>query len=162
VLASLPVLLSAGWVVVLIATPLLPGWAGAVVYSLGSFVCHQLPDRSFHVAGFQLPVCARCVGIYVGASAGVAYVWLRSDNGRTVFPVPARKLRWLAVVAAAPTLVTVGFEMIGAWYPSNDTRALAGLPLGMLVGLVVMTALARPGGAQARRRCAERGGASMM
>jgi hypothetical protein len=40
--------------------------------------------------------------------------------------------------------VTVAFEMVGAWYPSNNTRAFAGLPLGMLVGLVVMNALARP------------------
>jgi len=144
VLACLPVLVSAGWVIVLIATPMLPGWAGAVVYGLGSFVCHQLPDRSFHVAGFQLPVCARCLGIYVGASLGVASVWLRSDRGRTVLPMPARELRWLAAVAATPTLVTVAFEMVGAWYPSNNTRAFAGLPLGMLVGLVVMNALARP------------------
>ena len=136
-------LVSAGWVIVLIATPILPGWAGAVVYGLGSFVCHQLPDRSFHVAGFQLPVCARCLGIYVGASVGVAYVWLRSDRGRTVLAIPARELRWLAAVAAAPTLVTVAFEVGGVWYPSNNTRALAGLPLGMLVGLVVMNALAR-------------------
>ena len=123
---------------------MLPGWAGAVVYGLGSLVCHQLPDRSFHVAGFQLPVCARCLGIYVGASVGIASVWLRSDRGRTVLPMPARELRWLAAVAATPTLVTVAFEMVGAWYPSNNTRAFAGLPLGMLVGLVVMNALARP------------------
>ena len=157
VFAFLPVLVSAGWVVVLIATPVLPGWAGAAVYGLGSLICHQLPDRSFHVAGFQLPVCARCLGLYVGASVGAAYVWLRSDSGRTVLPMPARELRWLALVAAAPTLVTVAFEMVGAWYPSNNARALAGLPLGMLVGLVVTNALARAG-----RRCDWRGGPSMM
>jgi uncharacterized membrane protein len=153
VLAFLPVLLSAGWVVVLIAAPALPGWAGAVVYGLGSFVCHQLSDRSFHVAGFQLPVCARCLGIYVGALAAVAYLWLRSDSERTVLAMRARELRWLAVVAAAPTMITVAFEIVGAWYPSNNTRALAGLPLGMLVGLVVMNAVA-PRGARASRRFA--------
>ena len=74
VIAFLPVLLTAGWVALLIATPTLPGWAGAVVYGVGSFICHQLPERSFHLAGFQLPVCARCLGIYIGVSGGVAYV----------------------------------------------------------------------------------------
>ena len=30
------------------------------------FRCHQLPDRSFHICGFQLPLCARCTGIFLG------------------------------------------------------------------------------------------------
>ena len=70
-IALLPVLLTTGWVVLLVATPVLPGLAAAVVYGVGSFICHQLPERSFHIAGFQLPVCARCLGIYIGVSAGI-------------------------------------------------------------------------------------------
>ena len=30
------------------------------------FRCHQLSDRSFHVCGFQFPLCARCTGIFLG------------------------------------------------------------------------------------------------
>ena len=30
------------------------------------FRCHQLSDRSFHICGFQLPLCARCTGIFLG------------------------------------------------------------------------------------------------
>ena len=37
------------------------------VYAIGHVVCHQLPARSFHLWGAQLPVCARCTGIYAGA-----------------------------------------------------------------------------------------------
>ena len=40
----------------------------AGVYAFGSIVCHQLPERSFHLWGAQMPVCARCTGIYVGAA----------------------------------------------------------------------------------------------
>ena len=28
--------------------------------------CHQRQDRSFHVKGYQFPVCARCTGVLVG------------------------------------------------------------------------------------------------
>ena len=113
------------------------------MYGLGSFICHQIPERSFHLVGFQLPVCARCLGIYIGVAGGVAVVSLRPHRGRAQLPMPRRQFRWLAALAALPTLVTVALEIVGAWYPSNGTRALAGMPLGVLVGLVVMDALAR-------------------
>ncbi len=28
--------------------------------------CHQLPERSFFIKGYQLPVCARCTGVIIG------------------------------------------------------------------------------------------------
>lgn len=32
-------------------------------YRLG---CHQKPERSFFIKGYQMPICARCVGVYIG------------------------------------------------------------------------------------------------
>ncbi len=29
-------------------------------------ICHQKPERSFFVKGYQFPLCARCTGILVG------------------------------------------------------------------------------------------------
>ena len=141
-MAVLAVALTTGWVVLLVATPVLPGWAGAAVYGVGSFICHQLPDRSFHLAGFQLPVCARCMGIYAGVSCGMAYAWMRVSSGRPILAMTSRAARQTAIVAAMPTLLTVALETAGVWYPSNLTRALAGLPLGAVVAFVVMSALA--------------------
>ncbi len=40
----------------------------------GSWWCHQLPARSPHLWGVQLPLCWRCGGILVGAVA--LFVWL--------------------------------------------------------------------------------------
>ena len=111
------------------------------MYGLGSFICHQLPERSFHLAGFQLPVCARCVGIYLGVSGGAACAWMWHGS-RAFPPMTSRDMRWVVAVAAAPTLLTVALETVGVWFPSNNARALAGVPLGGLVGLVVMNALA--------------------
>ena len=48
----------------------------------------------------------------------------------------------LAIAAAIPTLVTVVLELAGIWHPSNVTRAVAGFPLGVMVALVVTSALA--------------------
>jgi uncharacterized membrane protein len=40
----------------------------ALMY-LGSWWCHQLPARSPHLFGVQLPLCWRCTGILFGALA---------------------------------------------------------------------------------------------
>lgn len=140
-IALLPVLVTSGWVVLLVAAPVLPGWAGAAIYGLGSFICHQIPERSFHLAGFQLPVCARCLGIYVGVWAGAAYLWMRATPGPAHSIAPSAWRR-LAVLAACPTLLTVALESAGVWHPSNLTRAVTGVPLGSVVALVVVNALA--------------------
>lgn len=34
--------------------------------------CHQMPERSFFVGGYQLPLCARCTGIVIGHIIGGA------------------------------------------------------------------------------------------
>lgn len=28
--------------------------------------CHQKPERSFYIHGYQMPVCARCTGVFLG------------------------------------------------------------------------------------------------
>jgi len=121
-----------------------------VVYGAGSVLCHQLPARSFHLWATQLPVCARCTGIYVGgAIAAVArLVWLKPEptyfgNGSaaTYFRNAAsvlqpdeahrtRRARWLLATAFLPTAATLAFEWTTGDVPSNVVRALAGLPLG--------------------------------
>ena len=136
------VVLTTGWFALLIAGPVLPGSLGAIVYGIGSLVCHQIPERSFHLAGFQLPVCARCLGIYLGAWAGAVLVWMRVGAGQRPVSLAAVTARRLAIAAAIPTLVTVLLESAGMWHPSNITRATAGFPLGGMLALVVVSALA--------------------
>ncbi len=37
--------------------------------------CHQMPERSFFIKGYQFPVCARCVGVFLGyLIAPIVYV----------------------------------------------------------------------------------------
>ncbi|MBN1581774.1 MAG: DUF2085 domain-containing protein [Anaerolineae bacterium] len=37
---------------------------------IGYSICHQIPDRSFHMGGHKLPLCARCTGTYLGVAVG--------------------------------------------------------------------------------------------
>jgi len=112
-----------------------PLYALAVgVYAAGSIVCHQLPGRSFHLWGVQLPVCARCTGIYLGGA--VAAMTTLDSRAQP-------NARRILLVAALPTAATLIYEWTTAQTPANAIRALAGLPLGAAVAWVVMSA-ARP------------------
>ncbi|MFR8104522.1 MAG: DUF2085 domain-containing protein [Clostridia bacterium] len=34
--------------------------------------CHQREDRSFHIKGWQFPICSRCTGILTGQIIGIS------------------------------------------------------------------------------------------
>jgi uncharacterized membrane protein len=77
------IVIAVAWGVSLLAAPLMTNPAVALLYAAGSLVCHQLPDRSFHVAGVQLPVCARCAALYWGGAAGLmAWLFIRPRSHR--------------------------------------------------------------------------------
>src|SRR5438552_12223990 len=68
------------------------------VYGAGSIICHQLPGRTFHVGSAQMPVCARCTGIYAGAAMAAAVLLAArgqspaSHRGRRGAPLPRNYL----------------------------------------------------------------------
>jgi len=126
-----------GWVLTLAVAPLLPPGFSAVVYGFGGVICHQLPERSFHLFGAQLPVCARCVGIYAGAFLGWALVSVVQTPWIVALARDVRLARAGMVAAALPTVGQVVLEQSYGWTASNASRASAGAVLGMGVALVV-------------------------
>jgi uncharacterized membrane protein len=132
------------WLTLLVVTPLAPAALATLMYSAGAVICHQIPERSFHLSGFQLPVCARCLGIYGGAAlAASVYVLGRARGAVTRSPMlSARVARGVFLIGAIPTLATVAVEWAGVWRGTNMIRALAGIVLGIGGAVVVMTALA--------------------
>jgi uncharacterized membrane protein len=102
-------------------------------YHAGSLVCHQRPDRSFHVAGVQMPVCARCLGLYVAGAAGAAVAWIRRWRSG------GRSARILFGLAALPIALTVALEWTHVLATSNTTRLLTGLPLGFVAGWILVS-----------------------
>jgi uncharacterized membrane protein len=105
----------------------------ALPYAIGAIVCHQQPARSFALWSHQLPVCARCTGLYVGA-AMVALV--AAVNA----PRVARP-RTVLFMAALPTIATLAYEWSTGIMPSNLLRAITGVVLGAAVAWVILAAL---------------------
>lgn len=99
----------------------------ATVYLVGSVICHQRPERSFHFWGAQFPVCARCAGIYVGAVIAAIAAAIRGKGDTSYVP------RSMVAIAVLPTVVTLMFEWTTGVMPGNWIRAAAGFPLGAAV-----------------------------
>ncbi len=102
------------------------------VYIATSRICHQKPERSFHSDGVKWPVCGRCSGLYIGGAAG-ALAWLALRSRRP----SSRLVMWLGI-AAVPTALTVVLEWSGMTGVGNLSRALAGLPLGAMIAVVIV------------------------
>jgi uncharacterized membrane protein len=103
------------------------------VYAFSALICHQRVDRSFHIGASQMPVCARCYGLYLGAAIG-ACAWALS---RGSLKMPLDRLRTTVAMAAIPTALTWTLEALGLWGSSNVTRFIAALPLGAAAALTV-------------------------
>jgi uncharacterized membrane protein len=110
----------------------------SVISLVGSVVCHQIPERSFYWAAYQLPVCARCTGLYVSGTVGViAWIAIKTAGGwRPTAINPHIALRVLAM-AAVPTALSLATGVLGVWDGSNVTRALLAIPLGGIAGAIV-------------------------
>lgn len=121
-----------------------PGLLATCVYAIGAMVCHQLPERSFLLAGTPLPVCARCTGIYAGAALGTGLALVMRPRTPSPFESDRTVRRWrMALVAGvAPSAVTLLLEWTTGRVPGNAIRALAGLPIGIVVAGFVMATVA--------------------
>ncbi len=108
----------------------------ATIYKAFSFVCHQIPERSFHLAGHQFAVCSRCTGLYSGfAVAALVYPLARSLT-RTDTP---RRL-WL-ILAAVPLLIDFLLTYFGLWSNTHLSRFSTGALLGAVAVFYVMPGL---------------------
>jgi uncharacterized membrane protein len=128
----------AGWAIALVTGPLIAERAprfGGVIYLVGSLICHQRPERSFHLGVTQLPVCARCLGLYAGGAMGVL-AWTLLSRARR-FWWPHRFAVRVLVASAVPTGVTIASAWLGLGDPANAWRAALAVPLGIASGLLV-------------------------
>ncbi len=115
------------------AAPLLAhyGWmlTAFVAYQFFSFVCHQEAARSFWMLGMPVAVCVRCLGVYLGAAAGVLSTLGNRSAIRAV------------VIAGGLNVADVLAEVWGLHGNLPVPRFMLGLALGSAMGAQVMSSL---------------------
>ena len=103
------------------------------IYGAFGALCHQMPERSFFIAGHKFAVCSRCTGVYAGfAFTLLLYPLLRSLK-RTATPP-----RSLLLLAAIPLLVDFSVTFFGFWENTHTSRLLTGALLGSVTVFYVM------------------------
>jgi len=129
--------LTAGLLALIVGAPLLKAdgfqTAAGAVYGAFALLCHQMDERSFHLAGFKLAVCARCFGLYVGALLGALLYPLARPLVRR--DLPARG--WL-LAAAVPTTVDFALGFFRVWENTHASRFLTASLLGFAVAFYLV------------------------
>jgi len=96
--------------------------------AIGYAVCHRLDERSFHVGGRQLPLCARCSGMYLGAVLGLTFLSLRYRRSAGVPP---------KAVIAILVLFGLAFAIDGANSYLYLMKSVSGARLSFIPNLYV-------------------------
>ena len=128
------------WAMLIVATPVakangLIGFSSSL-YHFFSYICHQLPERSFHVAGEQFGVCSRCFGVYFGLVAGfVIYpLWRNIDE---IEPLP----RFWLFASMIPIGIDWSLTVFGIWENNHFSRFVTGLILGVACATYIVPAI---------------------
>lgn len=108
------------WCALIVAAPM---FQLGPVYAFFSLVCHQLPERSWHIHGEQLAVCIRCTSIYFGFLAGL------------IVPSVRPNVQWLLTAAA---LTLAQWLLAATVLDSVALRAATGVLLGASAAPLVL------------------------
>jgi uncharacterized membrane protein len=128
------------WVAATVLPPVLAAGGenglAAPFYRFFSFVCHQLPDRSFHILEHQFAVCSRCFGVYFGLLAGLLLYPLirRLDD---IQPLPRI---WL-FASMVPIAIDWSLGVFDVWENTHASRFITGLILGVACAVYIVPAL---------------------
>lgn len=103
------------------------GYAAAAftVQSGYALICHQRPERTFSLFGGHIAVCARCLGIYLGAAIGLL---LRTTRQQAMS---------LLILAGAFNLLDGLTELVGLHGNWLAVRFVLGLALGTAGALLI-------------------------
>jgi uncharacterized membrane protein len=114
----------------IIAAPVLQAYghsaAALLAYFPFSFICHQIPERSFSILQYPFAVCHRCFGIYAGLFLGSIFA--------ISYKYSTWRMRRLAILAAAlPLLLDALFPFAGLWSNTWWSRFCTGILSGWLL-----------------------------
>ena len=128
------------WVLLILLAPLAKAngftQISAPLYHFFSYLCHQIPDRSFHIEGDQFGVCSRCFGVYFGIFAGFAIypLWRKIDDIEPISRI------WLAL-SVIPIGVDWALTIFGVWANTFTSRFVTGMILGAACATFIVPAI---------------------
>ena len=129
------------WIVLIVSAPLarandLTGLANSL-YTVFGYICHQIPERSFHAGEFPFAVCTRCFGFYFGFLFGLGvYPFFRSLENTEPFP------RFWLFLAIVPMGLDWSLTFFGIWENTPASRSITGAILGFACAVFIVPALA--------------------
>jgi len=145
-----------------LSRPWLPLWASGIVLlvvavvllappssllgkcdAVGYAICHRISERSFHLAGRPLPLCARCTGTYLGALTGFVAMWALGH--RRASDLPPTKV----IVLLVGFIASMGADGLNSYLsffpnvphlyePSNFLRLITGTLNGLALSIIVL------------------------
>jgi len=140
------VLVFLGW---MLTTP--PGFSKKAD-AIGYAVCHRISERSFHIGDYQLPLCARCSGMYLGAMLGLGFQALISRRRSGMPP-------WRVIIPLALLVLAFGLDgsnsylylikqtysgalanIPNLYIPNNVLRLLTGSGMGLVISAAMFPA----------------------
>jgi uncharacterized membrane protein len=119
----------------------------ATLYHFFGYLCHQIPARSFYIAGEPFGVCSRCFGVYLGLVVGFAiYPFWR--NLADIEPLPKF---WL-FLSLIPITIDWSLTVFHVWENTHLSRLITGLILGIACATYIVPAMVEIGRNLGRRR----------
>ncbi len=114
----------------------------ALAHWFGSAVCHQWPSHSYFIAGVELPLCARCTGLYLGGLLTLIYLGWRHPRAVGLPPawmLAAMVLFFLAWAGDGVNSFLASFPtpLPHLYPPQNILRATTGMLMGITLGTLV-------------------------
>ena len=112
-----------------------------ILHLLGAGVCGQVPSHSFFVGGRQLPLCARCTGIYLGFLLGLVTMAAAGRKQASRLP-PTRVLVLLVgfVALMGADGLNSYLDLLGLphlYEPHNALRLTAGVLCGLALSAII-------------------------
>lgn len=137
---SIALFIAFSWIVLILLAPFFKNIglnsAATPIYQFFSLICHQIPERSFHLFGHQFGVCSRCFGVYFGLFFGfVIYPFFRHIDEIT--PLPRL---WL-FAAMIPIGIDWLLGVLDIWENTHLSRFLTGGILGAVCAVFIIPAL---------------------
>lgn len=98
---------------------------------IGSLVCHQISERTLHVVGYSLPLCARCTGIYSGFLLGIIYQMI--IGGRKNSRLPPMKILLTSAGFIILLIIDGLNSRLGLWKSTNYIGLLCGSSISLFL-----------------------------